>query len=120
MYRNGFPSAEDEHSTPVRLTYPDWFPISPLFSTDVLTTVLNCTASPCTHTGLMLKITSGTILAGAYEGVYSPNGGFIAYVRTVRGTQQIYTWNLSPVAEFRPVFLTSGTEPDWQPVTPPN
>jgi hypothetical protein len=121
QYRNGFPSAEDEHSTPVRVTYPDWYPNSPLFSTDVITTVENCAASPCTHAGLMLKITAGTILPGAYEGVYSPNGGYIAYVRNVRGTPAIYTWNLSPVAKFSPVFLTDGTEPDWQPVKlPPN
>ncbi len=119
QYRNGFPSAEDDHSSPVRLTYPDWFPVRPEFSTDVLTTVENCAGNSCTHACLMLRITSGTILPGAYEGVYSPNGGFIAYVRNVRGTPEIYTWNLSPVAKFEPTFLADGTEPDWQPVKPP-
>jgi hypothetical protein len=120
QYRNGYPSAEDQHSTPTRLTDPDWYPISPLFSTNVLTTVENCAASPCTNSGLSLKITGPTILAGAYEGVYSPNGGYIAYAINVRGTPSIFTWNLSPVARFSPVFLTYGTQPDWQPTAPPN
>ena len=119
QYRNGFPSAEDEHSTPVRLTDPDWYPVSPLFSTDVLTTVEHCPSTSCTHTGLMLRITSPVILPGAYEGVYSPNGEYIAYVHNVHGRPGIYTWNTSPVAKFSPVFLADGTEPDWQPVTPP-
>ena len=119
QYRNGFPSAEDLHSTPVRLTDPDWYPVSPLFSTDVLTTVENCASTRCTHSGLMLKITSGTIRHGAYEGVYSPSGEYIAYVKNVRGKPAIYTWSLSPVAKFNPVFLADGTQPDWQPLLSP-
>jgi hypothetical protein len=119
QYRNGYPSAEDQHSTPTRLTDPDWYPISPSFSTNVVTTVENCAASPCTHSGLSLEITGPTILPGAYEGVYSPNGGYIAYAINVRGTPSIFTWNLSPVARFSPVFLTDGTQPDWQPTPPP-
>lgn len=118
QYRDGFPSAESDHSTPIRLTDPDWFPIRPHFASDVLTTVENCMVLPCTHSGLMLKITSATILPGAYEGVWAPLGDRIAFVRKVRGVPQIFTLKISPVAEFSPVFLTDGTEPDWQPTAP--
>jgi Dipeptidyl peptidase IV (DPP IV) N-terminal region/WD40-like Beta Propeller Repeat len=119
QYRNGFPSAEYLHSVPTRLTDPDWYPISPLFSTNVLTTVENCTSSPCTRSGLSLTIGAAPILAGAYEGVYSPDGQFIAYVVNVRGVPSVYTYYLSPIARFHPVFLAHGTEPDWQPLTAP-
>jgi hypothetical protein len=119
QYQNGYPSAEDEHSTPVRVTDPDWYPVNPLFSTDVLTTVEDCSASPCAYTGLSLTIAANIVQPGAYEGVYSPNGAYIAYVRNVRGTPSIYTWVPSAVAEFKPVFLAKGTQPDWQPVKPP-
>jgi hypothetical protein len=119
QYRNGYPSAEDQHSTPTRLTDPDWYPNSPLFSVNVITTVENCAVSPCTHSGLSLTIGAPTILPGAYEGVYSPIGAYIAYVRNIRGTPAIYTYLISNVARFRPVFLAYGTEPDWQPVAPP-
>ncbi len=118
QYRNGFPSAEFLHSTPTRLTDPDWFPIRPHFATDVLTTVENCAVTPCGHSGLKLRITSATILPGAYEGVWAPLGDQIAFVRNVRGQPRIYTLKISPVAEFTPVFLTIGTEPDWQPTSP--
>src|SRR5215469_834945 len=118
QFRNGFPSAESDHSAPTRLTDPDWFPIRPHFETDVLTTVENCMVLPCTHSGLMLQITSATILPGAYEGVWAPLGDQIAFVQDVRGVPHIYTDKISPVAEFSPVFLTHGTEPDWQPTAP--
>jgi hypothetical protein len=118
QFRNGFPSAESDHSAPTRLTDPDWFPIRPHFGTDVLTTVENCMVLPCTHSGLMLQITSATILPGAYEGVWAPLGDQIAFVQDVRGVPRIYTDKISPVAEFSPVFLTDGTEPDWQPTAP--
>jgi len=118
QYRNGFPSAEFLHSTPTRLTNPDWFPIRPHFGTDVLTTVENCAVTPCAHRGLKLRITSATILPGAYEGVWAPLGDRIAFVRNVRGQPRIYTLKISPVAEFTPVFLANGTEPDWQPTSP--
>jgi hypothetical protein len=118
QFRNGFPSGESLHSTPTRLTDPDWFPIKPQFATDVLTTVENCTVMPCTHSGLMLKITSSLTLPGAYEGVWAPLGDQIAFVRNVRGVPSIYTLNVSPVAGFTPVFVTEGTEPDWQPKAP--
>ena len=119
QFRNGFPSAESDHSTPVRLTDPDWFPIRPHFATDVLTTVENCMVLPCTRTGLMLHIDStAPILPGAYEGVWAPLGDQIAFVKDVRGVPHVYTDKISPVAEFNPVFLADGTEPDWQPTAP--
>jgi hypothetical protein len=118
QFRHGFPSAESDHSTPTRLTDPDWFPIRPHFATDVLTTVENCTVLPCTHSGLMLQITSATTLPGAYEGVWAPLGDQIAFVKNVRGVPQIFRLKISPVAEFSPVFVTDGTEPDWQPTAP--
>lgn len=118
QYRNGFPSAESAHSTPTRLTDPDWFPIRPHFATDVLTTVENCAVKPCARSGLKLMITTTTILPGAYEGVYAPLGDQIAFVRNGRGTPRVYTLKISPFAMFAPVFLTDGTEPDWQPVAP--
>jgi Dipeptidyl peptidase IV (DPP IV) N-terminal region len=121
MYRNGYPSAEDVTSTATKLSDPDWFPVNPLFSTDVLTTVSNCATPHCTRSGLSLKILAATILPGAYEGVYAPTGGFIAFDQNVHRTPSIYLLDLSPVARFRPVFLTDGTQPDWQPTElPPN
>jgi hypothetical protein len=118
QYRNGFPSATIDHSAPIRQTDPDWYPILPSFATDILTTVENCAITPCAHSGLSLRIGSATILPGAYEGVYAPVGDRIAYARNVRGKPAIYTLEVSPVAEFNPVFLTYGTEPDWQPTAP--
>ncbi len=121
MYRNGYPSAEDVTSTPTKLSDPDWYPINPKFSTDVLTTVSNCATTPCARTGLSLNILATPILPGAYEGVFAPDGDQIAYVRNVHRTPSIYTYVISQVARFRPVFLTDGTEPDWQPTPlPPN
>jgi hypothetical protein len=118
QYRNGFPSAEFLHSAPTRLTDPDWFPIWPKFSTDVLTTVEDCSVLPCKHSGLALRITAATILPGAYEGVYAPIGDRIAFVRNVRGRPSIYTYPIVEFAGSKPVFLTNGTEPDWQPAAP--
>lgn len=115
-YRNGFASAEFDHSGPTRFTDPDWFPNRPDFATQVLTTAENCPATPCTHTGLMLTITSDTTQPGAYQGVYAPDGDFIAYVKNARGTPSIFTLEESRFAMFSPVFLTRGTEPDWQPI----
>ena len=61
VHRHGFASAEFDHSGPTVqvFTDPDWFPNRPDFATQVLTTVENCPATPCTHTGLMLTITLG-------------------------------------------------------------
>ena len=121
MYRHGYPSAEDLTATATQLSDPDWFPVNPLFSTDVLTTVSNCATSHCTRSGLRLTILASTILPGAYEGVYAPDGGFIAFDRNVSRTPSIYLLDISPVARFSPVFLTDGTQPDWQPTElPPN
>jgi Tol biopolymer transport system component len=56
------------------------------------------------------------ILPGAYEAVYSPNGLYIAFVRNTRGKPEIYTFNPTPTAYLPPRELTTGTQPDWQPV----
>jgi len=115
---NGFPSAEDITAAPVRLTDPDWYPIRPEFDTQVLTSVESCTATGCTHTGIRLQITSATILPGAYQAVYSPIGAHIAFVRNGRRGPRIYTEGTSPAVAEMPQLLTSGTQPDWQPVAP--
>jgi hypothetical protein len=114
-YRQGFASAEFDHSGPTRFTDPDWFPNRPAFATQVLTSVENCSATPCTHTGLRLTITSAIAQPGAYQGVYAPGGDFIAYVKNIRSASSIFTLEESRFAMFSPVFLAHGTEPDWQP-----
>ena len=73
QFADGFPSAEDQTHAPTRLTDPDWFPIMPMFDTDVLTTVETCiSAGHCTHDGIALRISAplavilpGDGLAGA-------------------------------------------------------
>ena len=111
---NGFPSAEDFTPKPERLTSPDWFPINPSFGTDVLTSVESCTPG-CTPSGLKLSITGPTILPGAYNGVYSPDGTKFAYVLVTGGVHQIW---VSPTGSISPTLLTTGGQPDWRPVAP--
>jgi hypothetical protein len=115
-YRNGFASAEDFTPKPTRLLDPDWYPISPQFSVNVLTTQAKCTSSHCSYTGLDPTIGSAPILPGGYEGVYSPNGLYIAYVKNVHGRPEIYTYVQNPAVFIPPRELTTGTEPDWQPM----
>jgi WD40-like Beta Propeller Repeat len=113
QYLNGFPSSEYSHTTKTRLTGPDWYPVSPQFDVDVLTTVENCAVSPCKHDGLALTIGATPVLPGAYEGVYSPDGTFIAFVQNnEHGVPHIYT---SPASALAHVPLARGTDPDWQP-----
>jgi WD40-like Beta Propeller Repeat len=113
QYKNGFPSAEDLHKRPIRLLDPDWFPITPEFGTDVLTTQENCAGGTCADAGIDLGIGATTALPGAYQAVYSPQGRQIAYVRNVRGTAEIYVGfnRASPGG----TLLTAGSQPDWQP-----
>jgi Dipeptidyl peptidase IV (DPP IV) N-terminal region len=116
-YKNGFPSAEYLHTTPIRLTDPDWFPHNPAFGSSAMTTQEHCLGGHCTPTGLDLTIGAHPILPGAYEGVYSPQGDKIAYVINVGGKPEIYiTPNTvgAPVGNGSP--LTGGSQPDWQPV----
>jgi hypothetical protein len=114
QYKNGFPSAEDQTMMPTRLTDPDWFPITPLFSADVLTTQEQCSGPTCTHSGIDLGIGAAPVLPAAYEAVYSPTGRQIAYVKDSRRTPEIYL--ASNVASPTGTALTAGSQPDWQPV----
>jgi hypothetical protein len=113
-YANGFPSAELAPTT-FRLTDPDWYPVNPVFSTDLMTTQENCSAGHCTPVGLDLTVPTTIPPApeylGGYQGVYSPTGDSIAYVRNVHGRPVIYT----EIVLAGPVRLTAGGEPDWQP-----
>lgn len=117
-YRNGFPSAEDITSKPVRLLDPDWYPNNPMFDVNVLTTQENCPAGHCSATGIDLTPGSAPILAGAYQAVYSPGGVYLAYVRNRRGTPEIYLYSPPGIVPLPARALTTGTQPDWQPVRP--
>jgi hypothetical protein len=116
-FRNGFPSAEYFHKAPIRLLDPDWFPVDPAFGTDVMTTQEDCPGGRCSYRGLDRTVGAAPILAGAYQGVYSPTGRLIAYVKSVRDVPEIYTALNSPLAP-RSTLLTRGSQPDWQPVPP--
>jgi hypothetical protein len=117
QYRNGFPSAEDLHTRPIRLLDPDWFPVTPEFGRSVLTTQEDCAGATCTAAGLDLGIGAATVLPGAYQAVYSPVGRQIAYVRNVRGRPEIYLG----VNSENPggTQLAAGSQPDWQPLPEP-
>ncbi len=124
QFANGFPSLEFGHKTRVRMSDPDWFPFMTDFATSLMTTVKNCAHLPCTHLGLLLTIpvppaNPTPAPPGAHEGVYSPTGQHIAYVLSARGVERIYTLARDPLTRSVPVFLTQGTEPDWQPLNPP-
>jgi Dipeptidyl peptidase IV (DPP IV) N-terminal region len=111
-YRNGFPSAADVDTT-FRLTDPDWYPIDPAFATQLMTTQETCTASHCTPEGLDQTITAAPTFAGAYEGVYSPTGALIAYVKG--SGRHAHVYYASALAA--PTKLVAGSQPDWQPLT---
>lgn len=113
-YRNGFPS-DEEAPTSFRLTDPDWFPNSPLFDQDLMTSQENCPGGHCTPVGLVQTIGAALTFPGGYEGVYSPSGGLIAYVHNRHGKPVIFLGN--PFAA--PIRLTAGSQPDWQPVAAP-
>jgi hypothetical protein len=119
-YRNGFPSAEWQTRKPVRHLDPDWFPNSPQFGTDLMTTQARCPHGRCTNTGLNETIAGPTVLPGAYQAVYSPNGVFFAYVVNVHGTPTIFIASPPTVGRIFPNGLTTGTQPDWQPVAAAN
>jgi WD40-like Beta Propeller Repeat len=115
-YKNGFPSAEDIHTGPTRLLDPDWFPVTPRFGTDVLTTQEHCVGGTCTRSGIDLGIGSAPVVPGAYQAVYSPTGRQLAYARNVRGRAGIYV--ALNVASPQGTLLTAGSQPDWQPLAP--
>ncbi len=113
-YRNGFPSAE-EAGTKFRLTEPDWYPVDPEYTTDLMTTQEDCHGGTCTPVGLDEQVLAAPQYPGAFEGVYSPDGTRIAFVRTSRGHAEIYLADVSPLAGST-TSLTVGSQPDWQPV----
>jgi Dipeptidyl peptidase IV (DPP IV) N-terminal region len=115
-YKNGFPSAEWQTPKPVRHLDPDWYPNSPQFGTDLMTTQARCPHGHCTYSGINETVAGTLILPGAHQAVYSPNGLYIALVKNVRGKPEIYTFTPNATAYFPPRLLTTGTEPDWQPV----
>jgi WD40-like Beta Propeller Repeat len=116
-YRNGFPSLESSTLKPISQLDPDWYPINPVYYQNALATQEKCTAGHCTYMGINLAtIYAAPSLPGAYQAVWSPNGLYIAFVKNVRGKPEIYTFTPNPTAYFPPRELTTGTEPDWQPV----
>jgi hypothetical protein len=118
-YRNGFPSAENEKALPVRQVDPDWYPNSPLFGLDALTSQEKCVAGHCTYLGIDKTITAAPILPGAYEAVYSPDGFYIAFVKNTRRGPGIFIYSPPGIVPVQTTLLTAGTEPDWQPVPGP-
>jgi len=111
QYANGYPSAEDTQ-TKFRLTDPDWFPVNPLYYSDLMTTQENCAAGHCRPAGLDLTVLATPQYPGAYQGVYSPAGDLIAFVRNHHGRPVIFVASQSA----GPARLTGGSQPDWQPV----
>jgi hypothetical protein len=111
-YRNGFPSAEDVDTT-VRLTDPDWYPLDPVFHTDLMTTQEHCTASHCSPQGLDQTVLASPTFPGGYEGVYSPAGTQIAYVRGSGRRAHVYVGVPRTATSTR---LVAGSQPDWQPL----
>ena len=100
-FRNGFPSAENTTSKPIRQLDPDWYPNDPLFSVNALTTQEKCVAGHCTHQGINLTIGSSPTLSGGYEAVYSPAGAYVAYVKNVHGKPTIFIFSLPVSSLFR-------------------
>jgi hypothetical protein len=89
-----------------------------MFSVDTLATQEKCSAGHCTYQGIDLTIGSSPTLPGAYQAVYSPSGVFVAYVRNVRGKPRIYIQAPPTVGRIFPAGLTTGNQPDWQPLAP--
>jgi hypothetical protein len=110
-YQNGFPSAEDDDTT-FRLTDPDWYPTDPAYATQLMTTQETCAAGHCTPQGLDETVGAVPAFAGGYEGVYSPAGDLIAYVKGAGRHAHIYYAS----ALAGPTELVAGSQPDWQPL----
>jgi Dipeptidyl peptidase IV (DPP IV) N-terminal region len=115
QFKNGFPSAELITVSATRLTDPDWYPQHPKFSVDVMTSQYHCGAGgKCAPAGLALTIGAVPTISGAYQGVYSPTGTYIAYVHNVAGVPHVYV-EYNGEAIGGPVKLGVGSQPDWQP-----
>lgn len=113
-YRNGFPSAE-EAPTKFRLTDADWYPLGPVYYSNLMTTQEDCHNGHCTPLGLAETIEAAPAYPGAYQGVFSPDGTLIAFTRNSGGRAEIYLAYYSPLAASA-TSLIAGSEPDWQPV----
>jgi hypothetical protein len=127
-----FEGAGPELSSGVtRLSEPDWNTVSPMSHSpfaevNLLTTVRDCSTSPCSA-GLSLTV-GGAVqqIPGtpAYDGVFAPattpTSGFIAFVQNLAtGGPQISVAQIPFILnDWRAVPLTAGTEPDWQPTAP--
>jgi hypothetical protein len=124
IYQGGDPSLEYAHSNSTRFRDPDWYPNRPPFATGLLASVVKCPAgSSCTHLGIQPSLAfplPAMVLPGAYQAVFAPTGTQIAYVKNVTGTPTIFTTASTSTRPPRPgTKLTTGTEPDWQPVPRP-
>ncbi len=120
-YVGGDPSLEYAHANTTRFSDPDWYPRRPPFATGVIVSVAKCPAgAPCTHVGIEPSLNfplPATVLPGGYQAVFAPNATRLAYVKNVRGTPTIFTTANTPSRPARPgTRLTTGTEPDWQPL----
>jgi hypothetical protein len=122
-HTGGDPSLEYAHSNTTRFRDPDWYPNHPPFATGVLVSIAKCpsgSGSPCTHIGIEPSLDfplRPMVLPGAYQAVFAPTGTQVAYVKNVTGTPTIFTTARTRTSPIRPgARLTTGTEPDWQPV----
>jgi dipeptidyl aminopeptidase/acylaminoacyl peptidase len=113
-YTNGFASGENSTKLPVRQVDPDWYPDRPQFDIDVLTSQEKCSGATCTPVGIDINPTSTPTFPGAFEAVYDPEGGSLAFVQTVRHVSEIIVSGDA----FGVADLTPGSQPDWQPVAP--
>ncbi len=117
----GDPSLEYGHNGATRFRDPDWFPRRPPFATGVMVSVSRCpVGGSCTHVALQTSLDfplRPTVLPGGYQAVFAPSGTRIAYVKDVSSTPTIFTTGYSATRSPAPgTKLTTGTEPDWQPL----
>ncbi len=120
-YLGGDPSVEYGHANTTRFSDPDWYPRRPPFATGVIVSVAKCPAgAPCTHVGIEPSLRfplPATVLPGSYQAVFAPDATRIAYVRDVSHSPTIFTTASNASSRPRPgTRLTTGTEPDWQPL----
>ena len=130
QYSNGTVTSELS-SGATSLSDPDWNAVSPTsrkpFSeVNLLTTVRDCSTSPCSA-GLSLTV-GGAVQqipgTAAYEGVFAPSAtptsGYIAFAQDLAtGGSEISVAEIPFILnDWRPVPVTAGTEPDWQPTAP--
>ena len=116
QFSNGFPSSEYSHTTAVRFTSPDWYPIRTVYYLDIIATSESCPARHCSVAGTEYRL-SHLILPGSYNAVFAPTGRYLAYVQNVHGTPVIYTQHSALEGPYGPATkLAHGTQPDWQPL----